>query len=110
VALRRRTPPPRYEQLADRAWLLEWMAQGVSVYAVARELQTGHRTIQDALRRHGITWPPADADPVERLANIDDDEIHKAAARRILDEATALVKRARAVRDAGPAEAHSRRR
>ncbi len=32
-------------QLADRRWLLERMADGASVYAVAKELRTGTRTI-----------------------------------------------------------------
>ncbi len=54
--------------------------------------------MQDALRRHGITWPPSDADPVDRLAYIDDVEIRARAAQRIVDEAIALAERARAVR------------
>jgi len=60
---------------------------------------TGGRTAHDALRRHGITWPPADADPVDRLAYIDDPEIRARVARRIIDEAETLAERARAVRD-----------
>ena len=74
VPLKRKSPAPRYAQLADRRWLLERMADGASVYAVAKELRTGTRTIYHALRRHGLTWPPPTADPVERLDYIDDDE------------------------------------
>jgi len=74
------------------------MADGRSVYAIARQLQTGARTVRDALRRHGLTWPPADADPVDRLAYIDNPEIRARAAQRIIDEATTLIERARSVR------------
>ena len=63
VPLKRKSPAPRYAQLADRRWLLERMADGASVYAVAKELRTGTRTIYHALRRHGLTWPPPTADP-----------------------------------------------
>ncbi len=75
------------------------MADGASVYAVAKELRTGTRTIYHALRRHGLTWPPPTADPVERLAYIDDSEIRARAAQRIIDEAEALAARAREIRD-----------
>ena len=64
VPLKRKSPEPRYSQLADRRWLPERMADGASVYAVAKELRTGTRTIYHALRRHGLTWPPPSADPV----------------------------------------------
>ena len=97
VPLKRKSPAPRYAQLADRRWLLQRMADGASVYAVAKELRTGTRTIYHALRRHGLTWPPPTADPVDRLAYIDDDEIRAQAAQRIIDEATALVERAMVV-------------
>jgi len=100
VPVKRKPPPLRYAQLADRRWLLEQMADGRSVYAIARQLQTGARTVRDALRRHGLTWPPADADPVDRLAYVDDAEVRARAAQRIVDEATALAKRARAVQRA----------
>ena len=53
VPIKRKSPAPRYAQLADRRWLLERMAAGASVYAVAKELRTGARTVYDALRRHG---------------------------------------------------------
>ena len=53
--LNRKLPPLRYTQLADRRWLFEQMADGRSVYAIARQLQTGARTVRDALRRHGLT-------------------------------------------------------
>ena len=75
------------------------MADGASIYGVAKQLRTGQRTVTDVLRRHGLTWPPADANPVERLAFIDDDEIRATSAQRVIDEATALAERARAVRD-----------
>jgi len=52
--------------------------------------------VQDAPRRHGITWPPPGADPVDLLASIDDDEIRCLAAQRIIDDATASTRRARA--------------
>jgi len=94
----RKPPPLRYAQLADRRWLLEQMADGRSIYTIARQLQTGARTVRDALRRHGITWPPADADPVDRLSYLDDDEIRARAAQRIIDDAEALADRARALR------------
>ena len=70
------------------------MAYGASVYAVAKELRTGTRTIYDALRRHRLTWPPSTAGPVERLAYIDDDEVRTRAAQRIVDDAEALAERA----------------
>jgi len=72
------------------------MADGRSVYSVAKELRTGQRTVHDALCRHGLTWPPADADAVDRLAYIDDPEIRARAAQRVIDEATSLAERARA--------------
>ena len=100
VPLKRKAPAPRYEQFADRRWLLERMAHGASVYGVAREFDTGQRTVNNTLRRHGLTWPPSDADPVDRLAYIDDDDIRRRAAQRIIDEATVLADRARSVRDA----------
>ena len=80
------------------------------MYAVARDLRTGTRTVHDALRRHGLTWPPAHAGPVERLAHVDDPEIRAHAAQQIVDEATALADRARAVRDAAQAQTRERRR
>lgn len=89
----------RFSQLADRRWLLERIAAGASVYAVARELGTDSRTIGHALRRHGLVWPPATADSVERLAFVDDPDIRRKAARRILAEATSLAKRAQRVLD-----------
>ena len=95
MPLQRKSPAPRYAQLADRRWLLERMADGASVYGVAKELRTGTRTIYDALRRHGLTWPPADADPVDRLAYVDDGDIRAQTAQRIVDEATALAERAK---------------
>jgi len=101
--MRQASPAPRYAELADRRWLAEQMADGRSVYAIARQLQTGARTVRDALRRHGLQWPPADADPVDRLAYIDDVEIRARATQRIVEEATALAKRARAVSDAADA-------
>ena len=73
------------------------MADGASVYAVANELRTGTRTIPHTLQRHGLTWPPPTADPVDRLAYIDDDEIRTRASQRIVDEATALAERAKGV-------------
>ncbi len=102
--MRQASPAPRYAELADRRWLAEQMADGRSVYAIARQLQTGARTVRDALRRHGLTWPPADADPVDRLAYIDDTEIRARDAQRIMDEAAVVVERARAVRDSALAE------
>ena len=36
VPLKRKSPAPRYAQLADRRWLLERMADGASVYVVAK--------------------------------------------------------------------------
>ena len=53
----------RLAELADRRWLLERMADGASVYTVAKELQTGIRTIYDALRRHGLARPPPPPTP-----------------------------------------------
>ena len=73
VPLKRRSPAPRYAQLADRRWLLQRMADGASVYAVAKELRTGTRTVYDALQRHRLAWPPPTADPVDRLAYIEDE-------------------------------------
>ena len=95
--LKRKSPEPRYAQLAGRRWLLERMADDASVYAVAKELRIGTRTIYHALRRHGLTWPPPTADPVDRLAYIDNDDIRAAAAQRIIDEATTLAERAKVV-------------
>ncbi len=73
------------------------MADGASVYAVAKELRTGTRTIYHALRRHALVWPPPTADPVDRLAYIDDGDIRAKAAQRIIYEAEVLAERARAV-------------
>ena len=98
--LKRKAPAPRYPELADRRWLLERMADGASVYAVAKELRTGTRTIYYALRRHGLTWPPPTTDPVDRLAYVDDNELRALAAHRIIDEATTLADRARTVLNA----------
>lgn len=39
--------------------------------------------------------PPADADPVDRLAYVDDGDIRAQTAQRIVDEATALAERAK---------------
>ena len=97
--LKRRPPPLRYPQLADRRWILEQLADGATVHGIARHLRTGHRTIRHALARHGITPPPAGADPVERLAYLDEPAVRAAAAQRLVDRATDLAARASAVHD-----------
>ena len=94
----RRTPPHRpvtYSRLDDRRWLLERIAAGRGLKRIAQELGCSPGAVRAALRRHSITLPPRDADPVERLTYIDDDEIRAEAAARIERDALRLAERAR---------------
>ena len=89
----------KYGELEDRRWLLEQLAGGRTAYAIAKQLGTTRQTVNIALTVHGITPPPADADPVERLAYIDDPAIVARTADRIATEARQLAVRAANVRD-----------
>ena len=96
----RRTPPRRpltYPQLDDRRWLLEHIAAGHGQKRIALDIGGTAGGVRAALHRHGIQSPPRSADPVERLAYIDDDEIRTEAA-RIEREALELAERASAVK------------
>ena len=71
-----------------------------TAYAIAKSLGTTRQVVNIALTAHGITPPPVDADPVERLAYVDEPAIVARAADRIATEAWELAARAAATRDA----------
>ena len=89
----------KWVELEDRRWLLEQLADGRSPYAIAKALGTTRQVVNIALDVHGITPPPADADPVERLNYIDDPAIVARIADRIATDAWELAVRAAKVRE-----------
>ena len=100
----------KWPQLEDRRWILTQLAEGRTVHAIAKTLGTTRAVVKTALAAHGINPPPADVDPVERLAYIDDPAVVVATADRITTEAWSLAVRAGAVRDAALASVQTANR
>ena len=96
---RRARRKSKWPELEDRRWLLGQLADGQTVYGIAKALGTTRQVVKIAVAAQGITPPPADLDPVERLAYIDDPAVVARVADRIATQAWELAVRAAAARD-----------